>query len=103
LLFCTVGEDAPFPEDAICFADLGPDRHPDGLCVDLEGGVWVGCYDTGEFVRVLAGGVVTHRVAIETGWAIATPLGGSDGCTLYMMVDDTSVEVSAEASRRGGS
>ena len=38
------------------FADLGPDRHPDGLCVDLDGGVWVGCFDTGEFLRVVAGG-----------------------------------------------
>ncbi|MDT5047407.1 MAG: hypothetical protein QOG75_3281, partial [Mycobacterium sp.] len=41
------------------FADLGAHRHPDGLCVDAEGGVWVGCYDTGEFLRVIAGGTVT--------------------------------------------
>ena len=37
------------------FADLGADRHPDGLCVDVEGGVWVGCVDTGEFLRVTRG------------------------------------------------
>ena len=30
-------------------------RHPDGLCVDVEGGVWVGCVDTGEFLRVRRG------------------------------------------------
>jgi sugar lactone lactonase YvrE len=74
------------------FADLGPQRHPDGLCVDVEGGVWVGCYDTGEFLRVVADGTVTHRVEIESGWAIAPALGGVDGRTLYMVIDDTTLE-----------
>lgn len=74
------------------FADLGPERHPDGLCVDEEGAVWVGCYDSGEFLRVLAGGTVTHRVEIERGWSVAPALGGSDGRTLYMVVDDTTHE-----------
>jgi sugar lactone lactonase YvrE len=74
------------------FADLGADRHPDGLCVDAEGGVWVGCVDTGEFLRVLKGGNVTHRVEIERGWAVAPALGGPDGCTLYMVIDDTTFE-----------
>jgi sugar lactone lactonase YvrE len=74
------------------FADLGEHRHPDGLCVDIEGGVWVGCYDTGEFLRVVAGGTVTHRIAIDRGWAIAPALGGPDGRTLYMVVDETTRE-----------
>jgi sugar lactone lactonase YvrE len=74
------------------FADLGPDRHPDGLCVDVEGGVWVGCYDSGEFLRVVEGGTVTHRVGIDRGWAVAPALGGVDGRTLYMVIDDTTNE-----------
>ncbi|WP_068280531.1 SMP-30/gluconolactonase/LRE family protein [Aldersonia kunmingensis] len=74
------------------FADLGPERHPDGLCVDAEGAVWVGCYDTGEFLRVMQGGNVTHLVEIEGGWAVAPALGGADGRTLYMVVDDTTHE-----------
>jgi sugar lactone lactonase YvrE len=74
------------------FADLGTQRHPDGLCVDAEGAVWVGCYDTGEFLRVVEGGTVTHRVEIHRGWAIAPALGGADGCTLYMVIDDTTIE-----------
>ena len=74
------------------FADLGAERHPDGLCVDVEGGVWVGCYDSGEFLRVVAGGTVTHRVAIDGGWSIAPALGGVDGRTLYMVIDDTTRE-----------
>ena len=74
------------------FADLGPERYPDGLCVDVEGGVWVGCVSTGEFLRVLAGGTVTHRVPIDRGWAVAPALGGADGRTLYMVIDDTTYE-----------
>lgn len=66
----------------------GPRWH-DGLCVDSEGGVWVGCYDTGEFLRVIAGGAVTHRIPIGHGWAVAPALGGADGRTLYLVVDDT--------------
>jgi len=82
------------------FADLGADRHPDGICVDVEGGVWVGCYDTGEFLRVVAGGTVTHRVEIDRGWAVAPALGGPDGRTLYMVIDDTTHEglVSGEST-----
>jgi sugar lactone lactonase YvrE len=74
------------------FADLGGDRNPDGLCVDFEGGVWVGCYTTGEFLRVVDGGAVTHRVAIDRGWAVAPALGGHDGRTLYLVIDDTTIE-----------
>ncbi len=84
------------------FADLGEQRHPDGLCVDVEGGVWVGCYDTGEFLRVVAGGTVTHRVEIDRGWTIAPALGGPDGRTLYMVVDETTQEglVTGESAGR---
>lgn len=78
--------------EAAVFADLGGGRQPDGLCVDVEGGVWVGCYSTGEFLRVLDGGTVTHRVAVDGGWAVAPALGGADGRTLYMIVDDTTIE-----------
>ncbi|MFN8226660.1 MAG: SMP-30/gluconolactonase/LRE family protein [Mycobacterium sp.] len=74
------------------FADLPGDCHPDGLCVDAEGAVWVGCYDTGEFLRVRAGGEVTHRISVDQGWAVAPCLGGADGRTLYMAVNDTTHE-----------
>jgi sugar lactone lactonase YvrE len=74
------------------FADLGAQRHPDGLCVDVQGGVWVGCYDTGEFLRIVAGGTVTHRIEIDRGWAVAPALGGADWRTLYMVIDETTLE-----------
>jgi sugar lactone lactonase YvrE len=74
--------------DQRVFADLDG-RHPDGLCVDVEGAVWVGCYDSGEFLRVRDGGEVTHRVEVSRGWAVAPALGGSDRRTLYMIIDET--------------
>ena len=83
------------------FADLGPERHPDGLCVDVEGGVWVGCYDTREFLRVVAGGAVTHRVEIDSGWSIAPALGGEDGRTLFMVIDDTTSEGMVKGESKG--
>ncbi|WP_273736223.1 SMP-30/gluconolactonase/LRE family protein [Mycolicibacterium septicum] len=91
LLAFTAGSDGSLGSPAV-FADLGPDRHPDGLCVDAAGGVWVGCYDTGEFLRVVAGGEITHRIEIDRGWAVAPALGGHDGRTLYLVVDDTTHE-----------
>ena len=64
------------------YADLGP-RQPDGLCVDAEGGVWVGCYNTGEFLRVLEGGAVSDRIATD-GAAVSCCLGGDKGTTLFL-------------------
>ena len=73
------------------FADL-PGRKPDGLCLDAEGAVWVGCYDTGEFLRVRDGGEVLDRIAVSPGWAVAPALGGPDGRTLYLVIDETTIE-----------
>ncbi|HMZ14231.1 MAG TPA: SMP-30/gluconolactonase/LRE family protein [Mycobacterium sp.] len=86
---------------ATVFADLGSARHPDGLCVDAEGAVWVGCYDTGEFLRVGADGTATHRVVVEAGWAVAPALGGPDGRTLYLVIDDTTHEDLVNSRSKG--
>jgi sugar lactone lactonase YvrE len=87
--------------DASVFAALGAERHPDGLCVDVEGGVWVGSVNTGEFLRVVGGGAVTHRVEIDAGWSVAPALGGSDGRTLYMVIADTTAEGLAKGESTG--
>jgi sugar lactone lactonase YvrE len=72
------------------YADLG-ERQPDGICVDAEGGIWVGCYNTGEFVRVLDGGEITDIVKFD-GNAVACALGGEQGntlfCCVYLGTDD---------------
>lgn len=67
------------------FADLGA-RQPDGLCADAAGGIWAGCFNTGEFIRVLDGGTVTDAIAFD-GCGVSCILGGDDGrqlfCTVY--------------------
>lgn len=63
------------------FADLGS-RQPDGICADVQGAIWVGICNTGEFVRVLDGGEITHRFKFA-GSGISCTLGGGDGSTLF--------------------
>jgi sugar lactone lactonase YvrE len=82
------------------FADLGH-RRPDGLCVDEEGAAWVGCHDTHEFLRVLDGGEVTHRVATPGALAVAPALGGPDRRTLYLVANETTVERARAGDSKG--
>jgi sugar lactone lactonase YvrE len=65
------------------FADIG--TAPDGMCLDAEGAVWAACPVTGEFVRVLDGGEITHRIPVPGRIALACVLGGEDRRTLFMM------------------
>ena len=66
------------------FADLGS-RQPDGICADASGAIWVGCFNTGEFLRVLDGGQVTDRVGFD-GCGVACCIGGPAGRTLFCTV-----------------
>jgi sugar lactone lactonase YvrE len=88
VLAFAIGADGSLSDRRI-FAELGEGRHPDGICLDAEGAVWVGCYDTGEFLRVFDGGEITHRIPTERGWAIAPALGGPDRRTLYLIVNES--------------
>lgn len=73
------------------FADMG-ERTPDGICLDEEGAIWVACFEQGEFVRVLDGGEITHRIDVGDRRAVACNLGGADGKTLYCLVYDGDLE-----------
>ena len=64
------------------FANLG-ERQPDGICADAEGAIWTACFNTGEFLRVLDGGEITHRIAID-GRGITCALGGESGHELFL-------------------
>ena len=59
---------------------------PDGICLDQDGGVWVGMPGSGHVVRIEEGGEVTDAVEIpvDQGLTVACVLGGEDRRTLYV-------------------
>lgn len=69
------------------YAYLG-ERQPDGICIDREGGIWVPCFNTGEVLRMLDGGVITDRLSVGGKRAVACQLGGDDGRTLLCCTFD---------------
>lgn len=72
------------------FAGTG-DYTPDGICLDAEGAIWIASFVTNEFVRILEGGEVTHRV--DPGRpAVACTLGGEGRNTLFMLSAETDIE-----------
>jgi sugar lactone lactonase YvrE len=61
-----------------------PGQAPDGLAIDAEGAVWVSTSTGGEFLRVLEGGEITHRISVPDEWTTSCALGGDDGRTLFL-------------------
>ena len=63
----------------------GLDGPPDGLAIDVEGGVWTALTLANQFQRVIDGGVVTDRVDTGNRTAIACALGGIEGRMLFLV------------------
>lgn len=57
---------------------------PDGLCVDVEDGVWVALYDGGAVHRYAADGTLSEIVEVGAARVTSCALGGADGSTLYI-------------------
>jgi sugar lactone lactonase YvrE len=74
-------------------------RQPDGLCADAEDALWVGCFNTGEFLRIADGGTITDQFRFD-GAAISCVLGGDDGKTLFMTTFLGPVEEVATDARK---
>jgi sugar lactone lactonase YvrE len=69
------------------FAGLpGAFDHPDGICMDAEGGVWMAQPEPQSCVRVVDGGQVTHVIDTAPWECIACMLGGEDGRTLFLVL-----------------
>jgi len=82
------------------FADLG-DYTPDGICLDIEGGIWVASFMTGDFIRVTDGGAITDRVKASPGKAaVACQIGGADNRTLFCLTFEGEIADLAKRERR---
>jgi sugar lactone lactonase YvrE len=66
------------------WAELPADVMPDGLCIDVEGAVWVASVTTNECLRVREGGTVIDRISTGDRRAIDCALGGTDGHHLFI-------------------
>ena len=71
-----------------------PDRAvPDGICLDAAGGIWAASPSTNECLRIVEGGDVTHRVALDRS-GIACMLGES---TLYILSSKSTAPAKCQA------
>ena len=80
------------------FAELG-EYGPDGICLDQEGAIWISAFNHCEYLRVVEGGTITHRVSTGERHAVACQLGGDDGRTLFCLtMEGTLKDVAAGTS-----
>jgi sugar lactone lactonase YvrE len=70
--------------DRRIFAD-GLDGPPDGIAIDVQGGVWAAMTLARQFERIVEGGTVTDRIDTDGRTAIACALGGPEGRTLFLI------------------
>jgi len=90
LMAFTIDDDGSLSGRQI-FADLG-DATPDGICLDAEGAVWLAAFNQDDFLRVLEGDEITHRVKIVNSYPVACTLGGPDGHTLFGLTYQGSIQ-----------
>jgi sugar lactone lactonase YvrE len=82
------------------WADLG-EHIPDGICLDADGGIWFASVLDHAVLRVIEGGVLTHRVATGETQAYACMLGGPDRSTLFVCTALADDPAGAIARRSG--
>ena len=67
------------------FADLsGEDGHPDGLCLDGEGRVWVAMFGGSQVLGLDERGEVAERIEVGARQVTACTFGGEDAATLFI-------------------
>ena len=65
------------------WADLNG-GYPDGICLDVEGAIWVADPRKKETIRVLEGGEITDRISTNERGSFACMLGGQNRSTLFI-------------------
>jgi sugar lactone lactonase YvrE len=71
---------------------FGQVAEPDGICLDVEGAVWVASFKADAFFRIGRDGRELARIETPGRRAIACVLGGDDGRTLFCVTADTTHE-----------
>ena len=74
--------------------------YPDGICLDVEGGIWVAAMPGREVIRVREGGEVTHHIKFSN-QPFACMLGGPDRRTLFVLTAATTDPDEARAKASG--
>jgi sugar lactone lactonase YvrE len=69
---------------------------PDGMVCDVDGGVWVGCWDGGALIRLDAAGRMTDRIRLPVSRVTKAAFGGSDLGTLYITTANRGIPASRE-------
>ncbi len=83
-------------KDRRVFARL-PEGWPDGMAVDVEGGVWVAVVRFGEVVRFKTDGTMEQRIKMPATMVTSLCFGGADMMDLYVVTADNL----EDASRKG--
>ena len=74
-----------------------PEGWPDGMAVDVEGGVWVAVVRHGEVVRFKANGTMERRIKMPAEMVTSLCFGGADMMDLYVVTADNT----EDSSRKG--
>jgi xylono-1,5-lactonase len=80
-------------KDRRVFARL-PEGWPDGMAVDVEGGVWVAVVRYGEVARFKADGTLDRRMKMPAQMVTSLTFGGADGMDLYIVTADNAEDAS---------
>lgn len=71
---------------------FGEISEPDGICLDVEGAVWVAAFQEDAFLRIARDGRELARIETPGRRAVACVLGGDDGRALFCVTADTTHE-----------
>lgn len=75
------------------FADLNDqDGHPDGLCLDAQGNVWVAMNGGSQVLGLDADGGVVERIEVGAEQVTACTFGGEDRATLFITTSRENLE-----------
>ncbi|MEP7247621.1 MAG: SMP-30/gluconolactonase/LRE family protein, partial [Gammaproteobacteria bacterium] len=75
---------------------------PDGLAVDVEGGIWVAMWEGGEVIRFTPGGKVDRVIPLPGSLVATCTFGGEDLRTLFISVSSLGLSEAAARKQTAG-